>query len=264
MSNILQEIIAHKKIEIRALKKKNAPLQVKKKALLTVSEGRFYKALSAKSSAAHVIAEIKKKSPSKGILRQVFNAVAIAKAYEKGGASALSVLTDQKYFSGSADVLRKVRSATVLPILRKDFIIDEYQVYESKEMGADAVLLIAAILSEAKLASLSRLARKLDLDVLFEAHNKSDLKKIKKARPKMIGINNRNLRSFEVDIHTTASLLPYLPHGVLVVSESGIKTHEDLIYLKALGVRAVLVGESLMRQKNVRRALQHLRGKARG
>ncbi len=205
-----------------------------------------------------MIAEIKQKSPSKGILRENFDPVRIAKSYRKGGARALSVLTDRKFFGGSVEILKKVRRATPLPLLRKDFILEEYQVYESRLLGADAVLLIASILSKKALATLGRLAEKLGMDVLFEAHDGRDLSKILYAKPKMIGINNRNLNNFSVDMKTAEKLAHRIPKNVLCVSESGIQTSQDLIYLRSLGIKAVLVGEGLMKAKNIESTLRRL------
>ena len=211
-----------------------------------------------------IIAEIKKKSPSKGILRRNFDPKEIARQYQRAGARAISVLTDQKFFGGSADILKSVRAVTRLPILRKDFIVDEYQIYESRLLGADAVLLIAAILSTAQIKSFGALAQRLGLDCLYEALTKQDIKKILKAGPRMIGINNRDLRTFSVDIRTTAKLVKGLSRKFLLVSESGIKDHDDLLYLRNLGIKAALVGETLMKEKRVDAALQNLLGTFRG
>ncbi len=261
---ILDKIIKHKKIEVRRSKLKN-PLSVLKTrvAELPTKKSVFLNALK-KGRPVAVIAEIKRKSPSKGILRKNFNPAQIAREFEKSGASALSVLTDRKFFGGSPEILKQVRKAVRLPILRKDFILEEYQVWESRLMGADAILLIACLLSAGKLKSLGALAMRLGLDTLYEAHTAGDVEKILKARPKIIGINNRDLRTFHVDIQVTGKLARRLPKGVLVVSESGIQSQEDLAYLKKLGVKAVLVGESLMKEKNVGKALKKLLGTFRG
>lgn len=257
---ILNRIVLHKKKEISASKKR-IPLLILKKivSLLPKKKPSFLSTLRASRGMA-IIAEIKRKSPSKGILRKKFNPAAIAQSYRKGGASALSVLTDEKFFGGSAAVLKTVRKAVSLPILRKDFILDEYQVYESCLLGADAILLIAGILSRAQMMRLSRLARSLGLDVLFEVHSLSEMKKVRTLKPRLVGINNRDLRTFRTDITQTARLVKEAPSRALLVSESGIQTREDLIYLRALGVKAVLVGESLMREKDITRALKKLRG----
>lgn len=258
---ILDEIVKNKKKEIAALKRKR-PLSFLKKetAKLPKKNPSFFNALK-RANGIVVIAEIKKKSPSKGVLRQDFKPVEIAREYAGAGASALSVLTDIKFFSGSTQILTDVKSSVHLPVLRKDFILDEYQLYESRLIGADAVLLIAGLLSKKKLRVLSRIASGLGLDVLYEVHSKKEITKIKSLDPKLVGVNNRDLKTFRVDLRTTEKLRPYLPKGALLVSESGIKTHKDLLYLKRLGAKAVLVGESLMTQKNIGAALRRLLGK---
>lgn len=251
---ILEKIVRHKRKEVAALKK----YSFKARALaLGAKKRRFASALAGKKPVA-VIAEIKRRSPSKGLLRKNFNAVSIAKAYEAGGASALSVLTDIKFFGGCAADLQEVRRAVKLPLLRKDFIIDEAQIYESRLLGADAILLIAAILSKQKMARFSRIAESLGLDVLFEVHTAAELKKVRGLKPRLLGVNNRNLKTFEVDLGTTAKFAKLAPKRSILISESGVKAHKDLLYLRGLGARAVLVGESLMRQKDVKKALRKL------
>ena len=245
-------------------KNKKSLRRLKAEVSLLPKKKRVFLDRLKQGSGIAVIAEIKKKSPSKGVLRKNFNPVRIAKSYWKGGARALSVLTDRKFFGGSVEILKKVRRVTPLPILRKDFILEEYQVYESRLLGADAVLLIASVLSKKALATLGRLAEKLGMDVLFEAHDGRDLSKILYAKPKMIGINNRSLNHFSVDIKTTEKLARRVPKNVLCVSESGIQTNQDLIYLKSLGIKAVLVGEGLMKAKNIESALRKLLRGARG
>lgn len=258
---ILDKIIKNKKREI-ALAKKNLSLEVLKLevAALPAYASQFLKILR-KSRDVAVIAEIKKRSPSKGLLRKNFKPAEIAVLFEKAGASALSVLTDAKFFGGSPEILEAVRAHTRLPILRKDFILDEYQVLESRLIGADAILLIAAILSQKKLKSLSSLAQKMGLDVLWEAHSKADIKKIRPLSPKIIGINNRDLRTFRVDLETTSKLAGGIPKNAILVSESGIQSRSDVLRLKKSGVKAILVGESLMRQQNVGFGLKKLLGK---
>ena len=251
---ILRGVIAHKKREVAALKKNRAFLS-QKTALRQA--GRFYRALK-KGNEMAVIAEIKRRSPSKGILRKNFDPVLLAKQFEKSGASALSVLTDERYFGGSMRILEKVRRATALPILRKDFIIDESQVVQAGLGGADAILLIAAILSRKKMRALGSFARRLGLDVLYEVHTAGDLKKTLPLKPKILGVNNRDLRTFEVDLKTTEKLAKKVPKGTLLVSESGIRNSADILNLKRSGVKAVLVGESLMKKKNAGEALKKL------
>ncbi|MGH7198460.1 MAG: indole-3-glycerol phosphate synthase TrpC, partial [Candidatus Omnitrophota bacterium] len=225
---ILDSIVRHKKKEIKLLKAAK-PLRrlIEQVSRLGRKKPVFRKALESGRPVA-VIAEIKRKSPSKGVLRRNFRPDAIARGYARGGAKALSVLTDRKFFGGSEEALRKVRSATRLPILRKDFIIDEYQVYESRLIGADAVLFIAGILPAAKLERLAALAKRLGLDRLFEVHTAGELRKVLRVKPDIVGINNRDLRTFRVDMKVTEKLVRQIPRNVLVVSESGIQNHRDL------------------------------------
>ncbi|CAM4511743.1 indole-3-glycerol phosphate synthase TrpC [Paenibacillus typhae] len=212
-----------------------------------------------------LIAEVKKASPSKGLIRADFDPSAIARGYEAGGADCLSVLTDQDYFQGSNAFLQQVRDAVSLPLLRKDFIIDELQIYEARILGADAILLIAAILTAEQLASFTDLAASLGLDVLIEVHDQSELELVittgKINSPHvLLGINNRNLRTFETRLETTADLAALVPQGVPVISESGIAGPADIDYLSSSGAAGVLVGEYLMRQDNVEEAVHGLLG----
>lgn len=260
MKNILDTIVRHKKKEIlAAIKRISLETLQAKVASLPKKRPVFLAALKKNRNIA-VIAEIKRRSPSKGLLRKNFNPVQIAREYQKAGASALSVLTDSEFFGGSLDILKKVRKTTKLPILRKEFIIDPYQIYEARLAGADAILLIAAILSAAELKQFARLAMSLGLDVLFEAHTAGEVQKILKARPKLIGINNRNLKTFHVDLRTTVKLAARVPKSVYLVAESGIRHREDLDFLRRGGARAVLVGETLMREKSPGAALRKLLG----
>lgn len=256
---ILERIVRHKRRELLGAKRRT-PLKTLAKLIgfLPKKKPVFIKALL-KSKPVAVIAEIKRKSPSAGILRKNFNPVMIAREYEAAGAAALSVLTDEKFFGGSSRILKQVRRNTALPILRKDFTLEAYHVYEARLMGADAVLLIAAILSVKQLRSLSRLASKLGLDALVEVHTEAELKKALRARPTLIGVNNRDLKTFRVDLQTTARLAKHLPKRVILVSESGIKTAADLRTARKAGARAVLVGESLMKARNIKKALLRLR-----
>ena len=196
---------------------------------------------------AAVIAEVKKASPSKGLLRDPFDPAAIARSYAAGGATCLSVLTDEHFFQGSDDALREARAACALPVLRKDFTIDPYQVYEARVLGADCILLIVAALGDAQLNELAGLARHLDLDVLVEVHDAGELDRVRHMEGTLLGINNRNLRTFETRLETTLSLLAAVPEGRLVVTESGIHTREDVARMRAGGVHAFLVGEAFMR-----------------
>ena len=206
-----------------------------------------------------VIAEIKKASPSFGVIRKDFNPLEFALSFEQNGASAISVLTDEKYFQGTLDILKEVKQSVSIPVLRKDFIIDEYQIIEARAAAADAILLIAAILNTAELKKLYSLAQELKMDVLFELHNEEDILKALQVKPRIIGINNRNLKTFKTDLAHTKNLKSKIrfPHQCLV-SESGIKTKEDIEYLRSIGVNAVLVGEMLMRHSNPGEALKEL------
>lgn len=261
---ILDDILKHKKTEVAARKKRKPLASLKKEvAALKPRSPQFLKALTAARRMA-VIAEIKRKSPSKGILRKKFDPAGIARDYDRGGATALSVLTDEKFFGGSLENLQKVRSVTRLPILRKDFIIDEYQIWETRNLGADAVLLIAGTLSVAKLRRFSDLARRLGLDALVEVHTENEARKAIQVQAPLVGINNRDLKSFKVDLATTKRLAGFFSKKVCVVSESGIQSGKDLLYLKACGAKAALVGESLMRRPGPGAALKVLLRASRG
>ena len=262
--SILSEILAHKRREVRASMKR-LPLDFVKTAALALPRKKnvFRKALRA-SKKIGVIAEIKHRSPSKGLLRKDFDPARIAKQYDKAGAAALSVLTDKKYFGGSPEFLVRVKRVTSLPVLRKDFILEDYQVYESRLLGADAILLIAGALSTGKMRSLYKTAKQLGLDVLFEVHSTVELKKVLPLKPTILGVNNRDLRTFKVDLKVTRELSRMIPRSILLVSESGIGSAADLRGLSAFGVRAVLVGEGLVREKNPGTALKRLLGASRG
>ena len=252
---ILDRILKEKKEELKTLKCRRSFASLKKEVShLPKKKPSFLKVLKSSKRFA-VIAELKKKSPSKGVISGNFDPLKIAKGYEKAGAGALSVLTDRKFFGGSAEILSRVRSRTRLAILRKDFILDEYQVWESRLMGADAILLIVSVLSRRRLKTLAQAAARLGLDVLFEVHSLREIEKLLPLHPKLVGINNRDLHTFRVDLRVTEKLMKRLPKDIFVVSESGIQTPGDLIYLRNLGVRAALVGESFMKEKNPGAAL---------
>lgn len=205
------------------------------------------------------ICEVKKASPSKGLICPAFHPVEIATAYEQAGANAISCLTEEHYFQGSSQYLTAIRQAVSLPILRKDFLFDPYQIYEAAAIGADALLLIAAILQPEQLAELYRLAYALGLEVLVEVHDQTELEGIAFLKPEILGVNNRNLKTFEVNLDTVEKLRPYAPADAVFVSESGMKTNEDMRQVRALGADAVLIGETLMRSQNIAETLHALR-----
>jgi indole-3-glycerol phosphate synthase len=215
-------------------------------------------AASLKGNGIKLIAEVKKASPSKGVLRPYFDPMALAKTYAENGAAAISVLTDAEYFQGSPEHLAAIRQTVSLPLLRKDFIYDEYQVYESAAYGADALLLIAAILEPRQLENLIAASQRLGLGCLVEVHDEEELKIALQSGAEIIGINNRNLNTFEVDLDTTRRLLPFVPEDKIVVSESGISRREDVKKLEGWGVDAVLIGEALVTARNIPKKIKEL------
>lgn len=250
MPSVLQEIIAEKHREI-ATRKAATPLELIEHMIADADDTPrgFFEALQGKVNVGQnaVIAEIKKASPSKGVICEDFDPVRIAKSYEQHGAACLSVLTDEKFFQGSELYLESAREATQLPVIRKDFIIDPYQVYEARGMGADCILLIAACLSHEEMLALIRLAYDLGMDVLVEVHNLAELDKVAGLPVRMVGINNRNLHTFEVDLSTTLELAAQIPEEILVITESGIMSRADVELMSAAGIQGFLVGESMMR-----------------
>lgn len=242
---ILQEICEHKRQEIAA-RQKAAPLEQACREAESADPARPVRF----SDPISLIAEVKRRSPSKGALAEDVDPAAQARAYEAGGAAAISVLADEKYFGGSLDDLRAVRKAVSVPVLCKDFILTHYQVYEARAAGADLILLIVAALDDAQLHDLLALSRSLDMTPLVEVHDQHDLARAIAADASLIGINNRDLSDFSVDLVTTEYLAPLVPDGVTVVSESGIGTREDVERVQAAGARVILVGETLMRSDN--------------
>lgn len=263
MPDILSTILEHKRDEIATLARTHSQSELREQAAAQSAPRGFCRQLKNKAAAGHaaVIAEIKKASPSRGLIRADFNPAAIAAAYERGGAACLSVLTDREFFQGDARFLCEARKACKLPALRKDFIIDPLQVLEARAIGADCILLIAAALSAGQMQELAACAAETGMDVLVEIHNAEELQAVDSARllpDALLGINNRNLRSFETRLETTLKLLPQLPSGTDVVTESGIATAADIARMQAAGVHRFLVGESLMRQPDPALALAKL------
>ncbi len=259
--SILRKILEAKREELEERKRK-MPLSVLQMRLAEAPEVRpFAAALKRKAGEPiRLIAELKKASPSKGIFRSDFDAEEILLAYEQSPASALSILTDEKFFLGSLDNLLLARQMTTKPLLRKDFILDPYQLYEARVYGADAVLLIVAALDDAKLIDLLSLARELGMDALVEVHTETELERAIEAGAKLVGINNRNLQTFEVDLGTTLRLRELIPNSCVVVSESGIETREHVKALEDAGVDAILVGEALIRSDDPKAKARELLG----
>jgi indole-3-glycerol phosphate synthase len=251
----LAEINASKEAEVERLRPHAAELR---KAALLRNDFRPFRAGLQLHGDIAVIAEVKKASPSAGIIAENFNPLSQAREYARGGAHALSVLTDQKYFHGDLTYLRQIRDQVELPLLRKDFIIDELQVFESVLAGSDAILLIVASLDDARLRALYDCAKTCQLDVLVEVHDLREMDRALELGADLIGINNRNLKTFQVDLATTEELAEELPNDVIGVSESGIRTAEDVRRVRAAGISAILVGETLMRAKNVPAKLAEL------
>jgi indole-3-glycerol phosphate synthase len=250
----LQEIIAHKRTEIARL----LPLEEKYRheAALRNDFRSLYRALDLGPDRLGLIAEVKKASPSVGIITESFDPVIQAKLYAQAGASAISVLTDEKFFQGRLSYLTQIRQAVDVPLLRKDFIVHEVQIYEAVIAGADAILLIVAALTDEELVRLQRVAHAFQLDVLVEVHDRDELERAIDMEARLIGINNRNLKTFIVDLHTTEALSEDVPDDVILVSESGIKTPEDARLVQAWGANALLVGEALMRADDVDAAVR--------
>lgn len=250
MSDILNKILATKRDEVQTAKGLTSLSQLQKQAEAQSEARDFVGAIHAKviANKPAVIAEIKKASPSKGVIRENFNPAEIAKSYQKGGAACLSVLTDTQYFQGSAEYLKQARAACKLPVLRKDFMIDSYQVFEARAMGADCILLIVAALELNQMRALEQLAHALGMAVLVEVHDADELELALQLDTPLVGINNRNLRTFDVTLQTTLDLLKVLPDDRFVVTESGIFTPEDVKLMQDNDVHAFLVGEAFMRQ----------------
>ncbi|SHE41499.1 indole-3-glycerol phosphate synthase [Caldanaerobius fijiensis DSM 17918] len=268
---ILDEIVAYKKLQLEE-EKRHVSIDTLMKAVNILLEDKGNKSRGFKcalligredismvrNGSIKIIAEIKKASPSKGAIKEDIIPADIARMYEAGGADAISVLTEKKYFLGDDSFIGEVKNAVALPVLRKDFIIDEYQIYQSKVIGADAVLLITAILGK-NLKRYYGLAKSLDLDCLVEVHDEGELDIALETGADVIGINNRNLKDFTVNLKNTEKLIKMIPQNVVKVSESGIRNPDDIKYLRSIGVDAVLIGEALMRSKNIIKSLEELK-----
>jgi indole-3-glycerol phosphate synthase len=260
MSDILQTILQRKHQEVAARRSACPLIEQKHRAADSAPTRGFQAAITAKiaNNQSAVIAEVKKASPSKGVLRADFDPATIAQSYEQGGAACLSVLTDVDFFQGHNDYLKQARAACALPVLRKDFIIDAYQIFEARNLGADCVLLIASALPDSRLIEFTELSLETGLDVLIEVHDGAELTCALESKGRLIGVNNRNLRTFEVDLDTSIKLRKHFPTDRLFVTESGVHSKEDVARLKAANIHAFLVGEAFMRQADPGAALHSL------
>jgi len=247
---ILSKIINEKRKKIEKSRAKMPLAKIKEMAAKVYLKSSFKRNI-ARPHHINLIAELKKATPQKGIIRGNFDPTMIALTYQANGASALSVLTDERFFEGRLKTLKDLKRRVTLPLLRKDFIIDEYQIYESLCYGADAILLMAQILTEEELSNFYKLSKDLGMDVLMEVHNEEDLEKALKTGASIIGINNRDLTTFRVDLATTQRLVRHIPDSKVKVSESGIKTYENVMFLKSLGINAVLIGEAFMEADDI-------------
>ena len=256
LSTVLSEIVRHKRTEIAAAKQQTSEKELRLSAESAPPVRDFREALA--SSRPGLIAEVKKASPSAGIIREDFDPVSIARSYETAGAQCLSVLTDEKFFQGHLNFLRQIRSQVDLPVMRKEFILDRHQILEARAAGADCVLLIAECLETAELNDLHQFAAELGMQTLIELYDAENLQRVLDTGTSLIGINNRDLRTFDTSLNHTFDLMSQIPPDILLVSESGIRTHKDIQQLADAGVGGVLVGESLMRQPDIQTAVHQL------
>lgn len=255
---ILDEIVEKRKEQLQR-EMDNFPLEDMKEMALNSKNKNYGFKEALQKDGLSIIAEVKKASPSRGVIAEEFRPVETALAYEEAGAAAISCLTEEHYFKGGSKYFADIRAKVDLPMLRKDFIIDPYQIYEAKVLGADAVLLIAAILSEEKMKEFYELAKSLGLDCLAEVHNEEELKQTTACKCDIIGINNRNLKTFEVDLNTTSKLAPKISYEAVLVSESGMMTKEDLLNVRKQGADGALIGEAFMRADNIQETMKELR-----
>lgn len=255
---ILKRIVESTEIRVKKAKEKISLQQMMILAKKSDSPFNFEKALRKKDIS--FICEVKKASPSKGIIVDDFPYIKIAKEYENAGAAAISVLTEPEFFMGKTDYLKSIKQNVTIPVLQKDFIIDEYQIYEASSIGADAILLICSVLNKDKIIKFIQIAGELGMSCLVEAHDEQEIKTAIDAGARIIGVNNRNLKTFDVDINNSIRLREFVPQNIIFVSESGIKTAEDVKRLRENGTNAVLIGETLMKSENKRMALNDLRG----
>lgn len=259
MNDMLKQIVARKRLRL-AQAKQELPEAELRSRIETIAQPRpFIKTINRRSGIS-LIAEIKKASPSRGVIRQDFNPCEIAGIYKQAGAQAISVLTEEDYFFGSINFIEQIKKAVNLPVLRKDFIIEPYQIYESRAFGCDALLLIASLFSREALSEILGLAKNLSLDCLVEAHTEKDLKKAMAVKAPLIGINNRDLHSLKVDFKTTERLYPMIAKDKPVVVESGIMTRKDILFLKVLGVSAVLIGGAFMEAADISAKIKEIMG----
>ncbi len=259
MNDILKKIIETKYVEVKKAKEQIDLVTIKELAHAQTPPRAFVSALQDKANQKQwaLIAEIKKASPSKGLIRADFNPTELAQEYEKAGAACLSVLTDEQYFQGSPEYLKQAKAACQLPILRKDFIVDEYQIYQARAWGADAILLIAAALTQSELELFESIAHELNMGVLLEVHHTDEWEKCQNLTTPLVGINNRNLRTFEVDLQQTIEFLPLLKNKT-IVSESGLASANDIAFMNQHGVFTFLIGETFMRSENIGAAVTNM------
>lgn len=258
MSDILAQIVERKREKVNEMKRHFPLEELRASAPTSFGAGRFLTPLQ--QPGINIIAEVKRRSPSKGVIRENFDPISIARNYTANGAAAISVLTEEDFFDGSIEYLRSLRNLTPCPLLRKDFIFDEYQIYEAVHAGADAILLIAAILDGPQLDDLAQIAQVLGLDVLVEVHDRKEVELAMKYNVQCLGINNRDLRTFTTTLETSIELAADLPNDITLVSESGIRTREDIDRLRAAGFHAFLIGEEFMRAEDEGAALRALIG----